>query len=62
MSKRKIQPMPKCKQKRHDCFACNKNGKCVCLLDTNFKRKCPFFKTKTEAYIIMNERGKYELS
>ena len=54
--------MPKCKQKRHDCFACNKNGKCVCLLDTNFKRKCPFFKTKTEAYIIMNERGKYELS
>ncbi len=31
-----------------DCFA-NKNGKCVCLTDTDFKdKKCPFYKPESE--------------
>lgn len=45
----------KCKQKRHDCFACTQKGNCRILVDTNFKNhdgktyKCPFYKKVIEA-------------
>lgn len=34
---------PVCVQKRRDCNRYN-NGVCVLLTDTNFKKKCPFYK------------------
>ncbi len=38
---------PKCTT-HEDCFA-HKNGKCVCLKETDFSKKgCPFYKHKDE--------------
>lgn len=53
---KKIQK-PKCLQNRHDCFACNSGGKCVLLTNTEFKRKCPFYKKKV--YVMMYEPSEY---
>ena len=40
-----------CTQRREDCFAYTKDGKCQCLRDGDFGDKpCPFFKT-TEQYM-----------
>lgn len=44
----------RCEQRRHDCFA-NYNGSCDCLSDTNFKRKCPFYKSRME---YLSRKGK----
>ena len=44
----------KCKQRLHDCFACDENGYCQVLKNTDFKRrngktyKCPFYKKKSD--------------
>lgn len=32
---------------KSDCFACD-GGKCVVLVDNNFRRECPFYKTKEQ--------------
>lgn len=36
---------PNCSQKREDCTS-YRNGKCVILTDTEFKRDCPFYKER----------------
>ena len=36
---------PKCAN--GECFACE-GGRCVILKETNFRRPCPFFKTKAQ--------------
>lgn len=47
----------RCSQKRHDCFACNGNGCCVVLNNTEFKTRkgktytCPFYKKVEQAGI-----------
>lgn len=62
MSKYKNQN-PKCQQNRHNCFACNKMGRCQILTNTEFKhpsgktKKCPFFKDRKD--VIMYEPSKY---
>ena len=48
---------PKCLQNRHDCFACNSGGKCNILTNTEFKRKCPFYKKKVD--VMMYEPSEY---
>lgn len=35
----------KCEQNRRDCIS-NKDGFCIALEDTKFKRQCPFYKRK----------------
>jgi hypothetical protein len=37
-----------CEQKRKNCFAYRKDGTCDCLIDTHFKKECPFYKNKAE--------------
>ena len=37
--------LKECKQKRTDCLM-NDNGKCVGLNNTEFNKKCPFYKLK----------------
>ena len=68
MPKQKIK-FPKCSQKRRECFACNKEGKCKILTDTSFRRNgkrypCPFYKSLLEKEMCENdieEKLKYEL-
>ena len=36
---------PNCSQKKEDCTS-YRNGKCVILTDTEFKRDCPFYKER----------------
>lgn len=50
-------PKPKCLQNRHDCFACNSGNKCDILTNTEFKRKCPFYKKKVD--VMMYEPSEY---
>ena len=37
-----------CMQQRTNCFAFRPDGTCDCLIDTEFKKPCPFFTTKEE--------------
>ena len=37
-----------CAQNRKDCFSYKEDGTCDCLVNTEFKKKCPFYKTKEE--------------
>ena len=37
-----------CLQERKDCFSYREDGTCDCLIDTEFKKKCPFYKNKKE--------------
>ncbi len=39
-----IKEYPKCIQKQYNCFAFQ-NGRCICLTNTKFKKKCSFYKT-----------------
>lgn len=41
--------LEKCEQLRKDCFA-YVNKQCLVLNDTEFNYKCPFYKTKKQAY------------
>lgn len=43
-----MKDFPVCKEARSDC-ACFVNGTCRGLVDTSFKRPCPFHKTKEQA-------------
>lgn len=36
---------PICKQEKNDCKA-NKDGCCLALLNTEFRRECPFYEKK----------------
>lgn len=42
-----IKEYPKCIQKQYNCFAFQ-NGRCLCLTNTKFKKKCSFYKTTQE--------------
>lgn len=48
---------PKCQQNRKDCFAYTESGRCICLKDTRFSYKCPFYKRFDEVY---DENGRYK--
>lgn len=39
-------PLPICKEQRKDCFAYEFYGRCTVLTDTEFKRSCPFYKSR----------------
>ena len=52
------QRLVKCEQRRRDCVMCNRNGKCIALIDTTFKKngrtyKCPFYKTQKD--VVLND-------
>lgn len=39
--------LPFCQQEKQGCFA-NIYGKCICLDNTRFMKRCPFYKTKEQ--------------
>ena len=46
--------LPECPQKRRACLSYH-GGKCAALTDTEFKRSCPFYKTKAMVYAKLGD-------
>lgn len=48
---------PLCEQKKSNCFAFEQ-GHCVCLTNTEFKKPCPFFKTRQQIAQQQSKRNR----